>query len=211
MSYVVRPLGPWIGPITEPRIKSPFKAGWTDTLILLERELVALGAPQSRPWVMQIDVSERWIRRDGELYERAQPDTPAVRVAFESRHGPLVYATDRFTYWQDNIRAVALSLEALRKVDRYGVAGRGEQYRGWQAISNRPAEMTPEQAAEFLAHWAQDTARFTADRILSDRAVRDQALKRAARLTHPDLTGDPDTFARLTEARAILAASDARV
>jgi hypothetical protein len=36
--------------------------------------------------------------------------------------------------WQHNVRAIALGLEALRKVDRYGITRRGEQYAGWKAL-----------------------------------------------------------------------------
>lgn len=34
-------------------------------------------------------------------------------------------------------RAVVLSLAALRAVDRYGVTGRGEQYKGFKALKRR--------------------------------------------------------------------------
>ena len=68
-------------------------------------------------------------------------DTPRVVVSFDSCHGPLRYQCDRFTTtragtkaWHANVRAIALGLEALRKVDRYGIAGSGEQYRGWTAL-----------------------------------------------------------------------------
>jgi hypothetical protein len=39
--------------------------------------------------------------------------------------------------WQDNLRAVALGLEALRRVERYGIAQRGEQYAGWRRADPR--------------------------------------------------------------------------
>jgi len=103
---------------------SPFSATWSTTLDLLDREIWFLGG---RKWVLQIDVPERWINRDGTLSARAAVATPAVRVSFGSDHGPLTYGCDRRRTkltGQDNVRAIALSLEALRKVDRYGVAGR---------------------------------------------------------------------------------------
>lgn len=52
--------------------------------------------------------------------------------------------------WQINLRAIALGLEALRKLDRYGITSRGEQYTGWRAI-----EATP--SSEF-ATWAEEIA-----------------------------------------------------
>jgi hypothetical protein len=45
------------------------------------------------------------------------------------------FAVDMFPSWQDNLRAIALGLEALRKVERYGIANRGEQYAGWAQLT----------------------------------------------------------------------------
>jgi hypothetical protein len=209
MNYIIRPLGPWLDPVTENRRGAHlFRASWQDTLDLLEKETDLLGADQV---ILQIDVTEGELRRDGMLRATARVGFRGVRVAFESVHGPLTYATDAYerqhgyglASWQANIRAIALALEALRAVDRYGVSGRGEQYRGWQAISSRPAEMTVEQAAEFLAHWARDK-RYTADAILRDRSLAARAWRVAAQRAHPDAGGDSDTFSRLTLARELL-------
>lgn len=127
MQYEIRPLGMWTGPVTRNRPYCRFRASWSDTLVLLERETETLGA---RLVVLQVDATEGDIRRDGMLRANARVAFPGVRVSFESRHGPLTYATDRYDGWQDNIRAVALSLEALRAVDEFGIAGRGQQYVG---------------------------------------------------------------------------------
>lgn len=43
MPWTVRPLGPWIGHRTRSRRDSKFKASWTDTLDLLDREIFHLG------------------------------------------------------------------------------------------------------------------------------------------------------------------------
>lgn len=205
--YVVRPLDPAFPPRTGGRHDSPFKSGWTETLDLLNREIKMLQTREQQQirWVMQLDLSESQIRKDGGVYERATPRSPAVRVAFESKHGPLIYGTDQFWQWQANVRAIALSLEALRKVDRYGVAGRGEQYRGWTAISNRPAEMSRQQAAEFISHWAGDPTYLSPEAIARDPEVLASAYRWAAKRAHPDVTGDDgDTMARLNAARDLL-------
>src|ERR1700675_3855774 len=86
------------------------------------------GALDAKKLVFQIDVRESEIRLDGLPSARARPNDPAVIVSFDSKHGPLRYFCDQFTDWQDNIRAIALGLEALRKVERYGITHRGEQY-----------------------------------------------------------------------------------
>lgn len=198
--YTVRPLTPWIGPRTKRPRRAAFRSTWTSTHGLLSDEIHRLAGSML---VIQLDVDERWIRNDGMLYAKASPQSPAVKVSFRSRHGDLTYATDAYDDWQDNVRGIALSLTALRAVDRYGVSRSGEQYRGWTAIAARPAEMTREQAAEFLAQWADQ--KWTATEILGSRAKRQSAYLWAAKRAHPDLTGDDgDTMARLNLARDLL-------
>lgn len=86
--------------------------------------------------VIQIAVrSETMIRRDGWPQERATIEHPGVALSFDSRHGALRYETAEFHTWKANLRAIALGLEALRKVDRYGIARSGQQYRGWRALA----------------------------------------------------------------------------
>lgn len=104
---------------------------FSQTRELLARELKALGATTV---ILEVDVLPSRIRLDGELYADAKTNSPAVRLHFDSNHGHLTYATDAFTTWQDNVRAIALALEALRKVDRYEVGRGGDQYRGYLAL-----------------------------------------------------------------------------
>lgn len=156
ISFTYRPLQ-WDRPRTpvdQRRSRWPFKAGWSDTLNLLQRELGYLDA---RNCVLEADFREYDLRQDGMPRANArQPDFPGVRIAFDSKHGPLVYATDTHDFWQHNVRAIALSLEALRSVDRYGVTKRAEQYTGWKAIGSGPTAMpagpmSREEAAKHIA------------------------------------------------------------
>lgn len=200
MRYEIRPLGAWTGPATRNRPYCRFRASWSDTLNLLGWEADHLGA---RLLVLQVDVTLGEIRRDGMLRANARAGHPGVRVSFESRHGPLTYATDRYDRWQDNVRAIALSLGALRAVDRYGVSKSGEQYRGWTAISAGPA-MTVEAAVQLLVAFGNGTPR----EIVTSAAARRLAYHAAIRKHHPDVGGDPDTFRRLTAARDLLDHTD---
>jgi hypothetical protein len=52
-------------------------------------------------------------------------------VMATQQKGRMVLATDEYEDWQSNARAIALTLEALRAVDRYG-ATQGRQYAGFQ-------------------------------------------------------------------------------
>lgn len=176
------PLATWPHDDTfDRRSKWAFKAGWSNTLELLDRELRLLDAENV---VIGVNLQPRHIRLDG--WPRAdapQPAHPGVELSFNSaaiakldptvrrglqlirlaggdpaaarkRHHPdaggehadfvaiqaatdptkrLVYATDVCDFWQHNVRSIALGLEALRAVDRYGISRRGEQYAGFRA------------------------------------------------------------------------------
>jgi hypothetical protein len=199
---VFRPVDRWPGEPNRTRKASPFKAGWADTIDLLDRELWHLGA---REVVLQLALREQDIRRDGYPKSNARPSHPGAVVAFDSRHGPLKYATDTFDDWQANIRAIALGLEALRKVDRYGITKRGEQYTGWRALPGRSAEpvMTVEAAASFV--WrASSIPLNTASDILDSPESYRRAHRSAAALLHPDAGGSVEAFQRLQEAKRAL-------
>lgn len=200
MRYEIRPLGAWLGPITADRPAGRFRAPWADTLTLLSRETEQLDA---RLVVVQVDADPGGIRRDGMLRARARVGFPGVRVSFQSQHGPLTYATDAYSDWQANVRAIALSLQALRAVDRYGVSRRGEQYTGWQALPSKPAEpnLTVDKAAAWLASHID---KVNAADVIRDPAIRDRAFRAAAKAHHPDTGGRADLFRLTTQARDLL-------
>lgn len=182
MSYTVRPISDRTR-FTGKRTSSRFSARWGDTEALLLREVRALGG---RNLVIEVDVTEDGIRLDGRLYANARPASPAVRVAFESRHGPLSYATDRFPSWQDNVRAIALGLEALRRVDRYAITEHGEQYTGFKAL---PAGRAMP-ASHMTRDHALDALHPAAGIVVGGGPVDLDALYRRARAAaHPDRNG----------------------
>lgn len=131
MRIVYRPLERWDRRIDASRPHSPFRASYQDTINQLKRECRMLGA---RDVVVEMAITETDLRIDGQPYAGIRPRHPGVIVAFDSKHGPLKYTADKFATWTENLRAIALGLEALRKVDRYGMTSRGEQYTGWKAL-----------------------------------------------------------------------------
>lgn len=154
-------------------------AEWPSTLTLLRKEVAHLRKPGT-PVVLQIAMREQDFRIDGMPRARAVPRHPGVILSIESRHGALSYPCDRFDRWQDNVRAIALGLEALRKVDRYGITKRGEQYTGWRAIESAasPSFRSADEAERVLRLVA---------RIDDDRKATLPTVIRAARANaHPD-------------------------
>lgn len=199
--FEIRPLGLWdraITPASKRQSAKRFRANWTDTVKLLTREVGMLGG---KLIVVQIDVADGQIRRDGMLYASARAGSPAVKVSFDSRHGSLTYATDEFDHWQANVRAIALSLEALRAVDRYGVTHSGEQYRGWAQLPSASTEatLTRPEAARLLA----DAAGVDPVSLVSEASIK-AAFRAAAQLAHPDRGGNAEAFRLITKARDLL-------
>lgn len=202
MRLRVRPIDSWPEERNARPKRSNFSASWQATVDLLTRELRMLDA---RNPVIQVAVDEHEIRQDGTMpLASARPRHPGVIVAFDSKHGPLKYVADRFDDWQDNVRAIALGLDSLRRVDRYGITKRGEQYTGWRALpAGRPMgpAMTVEDAARYVAKHAGTPVE---PHHLHNASAIDIAYRRAAKKLHPDRGGDPDDFRRLREAYDLL-------
>lgn len=181
----IRPLQ-WDRDRTPPgsRVRA-FSASWSSTVDVLDRELHHLGAKNI---VLQIDVSERDIRRDGWIRADARPATPAVRLIFDSRHGELGYSSDRQDTWQGNVRAIALGLEALRKVDRYGI-GQGSQYRGYRELTTGAPTKLEACATLARAAWPNEPDEYQrqwAPKIATDPTIAKATYREARARSHPD-------------------------
>jgi hypothetical protein len=196
---VTEPIDRWPEKDTNPRDFSRFKSTYSQTLQILTRELDFLKA--KGPVVMQVvtRLGDRDLRRDGQLRAGTRIEHPGVRLSFTCPVGDLTYATDRFRNfsnspgWEENLRAIALGLEALRTVDRYGISKSGEQYRGWAAVPAAGAieatGMTREDAAKLLATLAVDPPGEPDHDVEVRRILGGQghtALKHAQFAAHPD-------------------------
>ena len=196
--FTFRPLQmPWGQPVTQKRRAAPFQAGWQDTIYKLDSELIKLRAHDR---VIEADFTESDIRLDGLPRKTAKrPKFPGVRIAFDSPLvGPQIYATDVCERWEDNIRSIALGLEALRAVDRHGISVMNQQYTGFKAIggSSTSSGLTPDLARQWLASFVDGGALGLTDA---------QLLKKAAMRCHPDQGGTTETWARWEEAKRVLA------
>ncbi|MWV50083.1 molecular chaperone DnaJ [Rathayibacter sp. VKM Ac-2803] len=194
----VAPIGEWPGLITPDRRTAPFRASWTDTLKILRRELTALDADDV---ILQVAISAAQFRIDGRPRRDARADHPGIILTLTSIHGPLSYPCDTFTTWQDNVRAIALALEALRKVDRYGVTKRGEQYRGFLALESTTAPGTRHVMEFSTTAGAADWLDANYGEPGTIHTFR-ELVRRAKRATHPDLGGDPIDFHNVAAAEA---------
>ncbi|MBC6496087.1 molecular chaperone DnaJ [Microbacterium sp. 4-7] len=202
----VAPIREWPGELSRNRSRSLFKAGLVDTLDLLDREIWHLcdtrSQRESAELLIAIPAGALW-RQDGRPRAHAAAEHPGVIFSLESKHGSLSYPCDTFTTWQDNLRAVALALEALRKVDRYGVTKRGEQYRGFLAIEATAAPSGFSTATEAL-RYLREVSGIPADLYEPPEAHMPRVIRAAQRRAHPDTGGDSATFQRVSLAEAKL-------
>lgn len=165
----------------EDRQKSRFDSSWSATLRLLQGELTKLGAESV---VIHADFKEGDIRQDGWPRSNARtPAAPGVVIEWQVGERWSRMAADRFTHWQDNIRAVALSLEALRAVERWG-AVEGEQYEGLRLEISAPGPSDANAARKLIDSYG--------------------GLGVALKTTHPDHGGDSEEFQKVQEARRVL-------
>lgn len=187
---------------------SSFTATWTDTksLLVSEARQLAFDPKNPPPVVIEVAVKPGAIRADGFLRADAKVHDDRVVVYIDSVYGPLRYESGNYINggrwnlpgWQANIRAVALSLKALRDVNRWGIAGSGEQYRGWSALPAGGSTTSHADAVELLRSWCDAT-------IADDDW--EAMFRRAAKKHHPDVGGDPDMFRQLVIARDLLVGS----
>lgn len=210
-----RPVITWPGARTKFPRQSPFGSDWRATMNLLDKELRQLDA---KHLVIEVDCDESQIRRDGQPRADARMRSPGVILSFDSRHGPLRYACDAFLVYRDNIRALALGLEALRKVERYGIAARGEQYQGYRALPSGLAigarePMSPDEAARVFFDLATDGSWVGVDtpgevldraRLHDPDAVLRAIYRGTVKVHHPDRGGSRDAFDALEEAWQVL-------
>jgi hypothetical protein len=199
-----KPLHQWPGPREQSRKSGTFRADWVNTLDMLEYEL---GRLRAKDIVIQLEDPEaiKGIRNDGSyrMVSRSYFSGKAcVVLTFESPKGNISMPCDRYEDWKDNLRAIALSLEALRAVDRYGVTRGNEQYRGWTQIGNGNGKMDRASALKFMASLhsspVENLARLSADELRS--------ICRTAKIeNHPDRPGGShETFVAIGQAEEVL-------
>lgn len=209
LQYVTRPLSDksWMRPDSE-RIQSRFGPSydqtrdrwWSRTLSSLARELDMLAATDV---VLGIDVEERHLRRDGMLRSDARPSSPAVELAFMSKHGPLLYRADLFTgsapAYQHNVRGIALTLENQRANERYGATAGDQAYAGWLQIEAAPASP----AIGLEAAWAEIRQLASGEGWIYQGSDQG-ALQTARRRSHPDHGGTTETWMRFCELERVV-------
>ena len=222
-----RTLVQWPRALAKHRTNSRFDSDYQSTIDLLLRELRMVSAHRA---TIHMAMSARNARKDGFPRADARPDHPGVWLTFEVRKNDgtltsLTYPCDTYFSWMDNLRAIAVTLEDLRRIARNGVGAGDEQYAGYAlppastpASTSSPAfephqsAAAPTQlyrvpdgpfetqiiAARYIVNWAGEGL---PEHIIHAPGERDRLIKLAKGKAHPDAPGGSDAaFLRLTQA-----------
>jgi hypothetical protein len=149
----------------------------------LERQLALLGATQP---VLSTNMP---LRLDGRPRAEKDPDDPGAAVYFRLNGQPRCLACDRWARLADNIAALAQHVDAVRRIDRYGVGTLDQAFAGYAALPDNTAR-----------DWR--TVFGFGDDTLPTWPDVEERFKAAARAAHPDAGGTHEQMARLTEAKA---------
>lgn len=114
-----------------------------------------------------------------------EPQDSGVAVYFDLKNKPLCFACDKWDRVADNIAAMAQHIDALRRIDRYGVGKVEQAFAGYLAL---PPAADDWRLILGVGEYA------TLDQV-------DAAFLEKARTLHPDAGGTHDEMARLTAAR----------
>lgn len=172
---------------TSGRRRAAFKASSSTVSIAvaidrLDKQLRLLGAKSD---VLSTNVEPRL---DGlPKSNRADPDDTGVAVYFKLKGKDRCLACDKYDRVADNIVAIAKHVDALRRIDRYGVGTLDQAFAGYAQL--------PAQAASWFIVLEFDAP----PKDFLTVAARFQEL---AAKHHPDRGGSLDTMQKLGEAYA---------
>jgi hypothetical protein len=130
------------------------------------------------------------LRKDGlPCSGMAQPDDTGVAVYFQRKGKPMVLACDRWKKVEDNMRALELTAEAMRGLDRWGSSELLERtFTGFAALPPPPAQ----------AGWKSvlGIPELTTPTVAMVRDRRNELVKQY----HPDRGGDASRMAEINRA-----------
>lgn len=173
-------------PRTEIRKSAVFKVNMNKAVDDLYNELEALGADNI------VVSSNLQVRLDGRpLSKQRVQEDPGVAVYFEYEGRSQCIPCDKWTNVKDNIRAIGLTVEALRGLERWGAKEMvNAAFQGFTAL--------PAQAGRGSEEWWQVLGLAGPTKSRDDIT---EAYKKAVRTAHPDGGGSDQEFQRVQEAR----------
>lgn len=153
----------------------------------LQQQLELLGVRGTMTLSTNVELRIDGLPRSGQ----GQPTDPGASLWFVYKGKATVLACDKWDRVEDNVAALAAHIDAIRRVDRYGVGSIEQALAGYKAL---PADTAADWRAVF--NIAKD---LQGDALLDTLNV---AYKARARELHPDVTKDDGAaMAHLNRAR----------
>jgi len=126
-----RTLPAWPHPAAEKTRPSLFRTSWERSLEKLAEEVERSGGDDL---LISIVATPDQLSLAGRPRAGLKVLYRGVEVSFEREDQRVAFHVDAFPHLHDNIHAIALTLEALRAVDRYGATTGAEQYAGFAML-----------------------------------------------------------------------------
>jgi len=124
----------------------------------------------------------------GVVANQGEPADPGVAIYFRFKGRATVLACDRYYRVADNIAAIAAHIDALRRIERYGVGTIEQALAGYRSLP-----------ADSAADWRQVFG-FGKQEDVSAEQLQ-QVFKARAALAHPDKGGTDEGMMHLNRAR----------
>jgi hypothetical protein len=131
----------------------------------------------------------------------AAPSDRGVLLEYYTDAGHYQLPSRRYARWQANLRAIYLTLEALRGVDRWGVGREGAQYTGYAALppGDQPSGIRSREQAAFILVEASSIDIAPAA-LLNAPELLPAVIRAARAAVHPDRIGDSPKTAEVDAA-----------
>jgi len=164
--------------------KAPLSA--SDAALRLEAELDRLGAEDAK-----LSTSQK-LRIDGTpRSDLSEPTDVGAAVYFTLNGKARVLACDRWTRVADNIAAIAQHIDALRRIERYGIGDLNQAFAGYAAL--------PPVGGTQGGDWRAELEIASAERLTLEQV--EAQYRTLLKRRHPDAGGTHDAVVRLNRAR----------
>jgi hypothetical protein len=124
----------------------------------------------------------------GVVANQGEPSDPGVAIYFRFKGRATVFACDHYYRVADNLAAIAAHVDALRRIERYGVGSLEQALAGYRSL---PADTS--------ADWRQVFG-FTATEPVTEDQLTTKYRERA-HIAHPDRGGTDEMMAHVNRAR----------
>jgi hypothetical protein len=186
MTYAAIEAYPLTWPPGRPRLhgkeKPLFKVTLGRSVQDVQREVRLLGGTGL------IMSTNQQLRKDGAPFARGTVYDVGIAVYFTYKKKQVCFACDRWWSLEGNMRAISLTIMALRGIERWGTGDMVEQ--AFTGFAQLPAPEQPWQVLGVSSHASNEEI--------------ETAYRRLAAEHHPDRGGDEQTMMRINRARDAL-------